>query len=39
VYTNLAFATSDTGCSTVLIPLVEEPVMVAPRIVGHEDPA
>jgi hypothetical protein len=27
-YTALAVARSDTGCSTVLIPWVEEPVMV-----------
>src|SRR3954453_21121354 len=29
-YTPLAAATSETGCSTVLIPWVEEPLMVAP---------
>src|SRR6478672_13407210 len=34
VYTALAAATSDTGCSTVLIPWVEEPVMVTPEVVG-----
>jgi hypothetical protein len=26
---------SDTGCSTVLIAWVEEPVMVTPKVVGH----
>jgi hypothetical protein len=35
VYTALAAARSDTGCSTVLIPCVEEPVMVTPEVVGH----
>jgi hypothetical protein len=35
----LAAARSDTGCSTVLIPWVEEPVMVTPEVVGHIDPA
>src|SRR6516164_4361439 len=34
VYTALAAARSDTGCSTVLIPWVEEPVMVAAEVVG-----
>src|SRR6185312_8531840 len=34
VYTALAAVTSDTGCSTVLIPWVEEPVMVTPEVVG-----
>jgi hypothetical protein len=38
VYTALAAARSDTGCSTVLIPWVEEPVMVTPEVVGHVDP-
>src|SRR6266568_6576448 len=38
VYTALAAARSDTGCSTVLIPWVEEPVMVTPEVVGHIDP-
>src|SRR5215470_16047574 len=33
VYTALAAATSDTGCRTVLIPSVVEPVMVAPDVV------
>src|SRR5690349_5764492 len=33
-YTGLAAATSDTGCSTVLMPWVDEPVMVAPEVVG-----
>src|SRR5262249_47998085 len=37
VYTALAFVRSDTGCSTVLIPWVEEPVMVAPEVVGGWD--
>src|SRR5215211_993471 len=37
-YTPLAVARSDTGCSTVLIPWVEEPVMVTPEVVGHIDP-
>src|SRR6266540_3493347 len=37
-YTALAAARSDTGCSTVLIPWVEEPVMVTPEVVGHIDP-
>src|SRR5947209_124012 len=36
-YTALAVARSDTGCSTVLIPSVEEPVMVTPEVVGHID--
>jgi hypothetical protein len=35
----LAAARSDTGCSTVLIPWVEESVMVTPEVVGHIDPA
>src|ERR1700728_1502562 len=39
VYTALAVARSDTGCSTVLIPWVEEPVMVTPEVVGHFDPS
>jgi hypothetical protein len=34
----LAVARSDTGCSRVLIPWVEEPVMVTPEVVGHMDP-
>ena len=34
MYTALAAARSDTGCSTVLIPWVEEPVMVTPEVVG-----
>jgi hypothetical protein len=34
----LAFARSDTGCSTVLIPWVVEPVMVTPDVVGRLDP-
>src|SRR6516162_5865845 len=34
VYTFLAASRSDTGCSTVLIPSVAEPVMVAPEVVG-----
>src|ERR1700691_2412851 len=38
VYTALAVARSDTGCSTILIPWVEEPVMVTPEVVGHIDP-
>src|SRR6266487_4051385 len=38
VYTGLALARSDTGCSTVLIPWVEESVMVTPEVVGHIDP-
>jgi hypothetical protein len=38
VYTGLAAARSDTGCSTVLIPWVEESVMVTPEVVGHIDP-
>src|ERR1700691_3611821 len=38
VYTALAFSRSDTGCSTVLIPWVEEAVMIAPEVVGHIDP-
>src|SRR5258708_22126786 len=38
-YTALAVARSDTGCSTVLIPWVEEPVMVTPQVMGHIDPA
>src|SRR5919112_1848794 len=33
-YTALAVARSETGCSTVLIPWVEEPVMVTPEVVG-----
>src|SRR3954468_20047284 len=33
-YTALAVARSETGCSTVLIPWVEEPVMVAPEVAG-----
>src|SRR5215211_24771 len=32
-YTALAFVRSETGCSTVLIPWVEEPVMVTPEVV------
>src|SRR5713101_6055431 len=38
LYTALALSRSDTGCSTVLIPWVEEPVMVTPEVVGHIDP-
>src|SRR6266487_4236642 len=38
VYTGLALARSDTGCSTVLIPWVEESVMVTPEVVGHIAP-
>src|SRR5258705_3174421 len=38
-YIALAVARSDTGCSTILIPWVEEPVMVTPEVVGHMDPA
>src|SRR5271154_3957605 len=40
VYTALAPSRSDTGCSTVLIPCVEEeePVMVTPEVVGRIDP-
>jgi hypothetical protein len=34
----LAFARSDTGCSTVLMPWVAESVMVAPDVAGHVDP-
>jgi hypothetical protein len=34
VYTALAAARSDTGCSTVLIPSVEDPVMFTPDVVG-----
>jgi hypothetical protein len=30
----LALARSETGWSTVLIPWVEEPVMVTPEVVG-----
>jgi hypothetical protein len=30
----LAVARSETGCSTVLIPWVVEPVMVTPEVVG-----
>jgi hypothetical protein len=26
---------SDTGCSTVLIPWAEEPVILTPKVVGH----
>src|SRR6266853_1245827 len=37
-YTALAVARSDTGCSTVLIPWVEEPVMVTTEVVSHIDP-
>src|SRR5215210_6078390 len=33
-YTSLAVARSETGCSTVLIPWVEEPVIVTPEVVG-----
>jgi hypothetical protein len=29
----LAVARSDTGCSTVLIPWVEEPVIFTPKVV------
>src|SRR6266436_2639624 len=36
-YIALAVARSDTGCSTILIPWVEEPVMVTPEVVGHMD--
>src|SRR6516165_8460187 len=39
VYTALAVARSDTGCSTILIPWVEESVIVTPEVVGHIDPA
>src|SRR6185437_7686127 len=38
-YTALAFSRSETGCSTVLIPWVEETVMVTPEVVGPIDPA
>src|SRR3984957_8974734 len=38
VYTALAAARSDTGCNTVLIPWVEEPVMVTPEVVGRHRP-
>src|SRR5579871_1817452 len=38
VYTALAASRSDTGCSTVLIPSVEEPVIVTPGVVCHVDP-
>ena len=34
-YTALAAARSDTGCSTVLIPSLEEPVMITPDVVGQ----
>src|SRR4051794_16999426 len=34
LYTALAFVTSDTGCSTVLIAGVEASVMVTPEVVG-----
>jgi hypothetical protein len=34
VYTAFAAARSDTGCSTVLIPCVDESAMVAPDVVG-----
>jgi hypothetical protein len=33
----LARSRSETGCSTVWIPWVEEPVMVTPEVVGHMD--
>jgi hypothetical protein len=33
VYTAFALARSDTGCSTVLIPWLEEPVVVTPEVV------
>src|SRR5580698_787636 len=38
VYTALAAVRSDTGCRTVLIPWVDESVMVTPEVVGHVDP-
>ena len=34
MYTSLAVVRSETGCSTVLIPWVQEPVMVTPEVVG-----
>jgi hypothetical protein len=34
----LAVSRSDTGCSTVLIPLVSDPVMVTPEVAGHIGP-
>src|ERR1700754_2516268 len=37
-YIALADARSDTGHSRILIPSVEEPVMVAPEVVGQIDP-
>src|SRR5690348_2022604 len=37
-YTALARGRSDTGCSTVLIPSVEEPLMVTPGVMGHIRP-
>src|SRR5208282_219012 len=38
VYTALARSRSVTGCSTVLIPSVEESAMITPEVVGHIDP-
>src|SRR5215467_9187646 len=38
-YTALAVSRSDTGCRTILIPWVEEPVTITPEVVGHIDPA
>src|SRR5260370_42168607 len=38
VYTGLALARSDTGGSRILMPSVEESVMVTPEVVGHIDP-
>src|SRR6516165_5556929 len=38
VYTALAASRSETGCSTVLIPWVDEPVMVTPELVGRTGP-
>src|ERR1700733_7260607 len=39
VYTGLAFSRSETGCSTILIPWVEESAMITPEVVGYIDPA
>src|SRR5215467_9472181 len=38
-YTALDVSRSDTGCSTILIPWVEESLMVTPEVVGHTVPA
>src|SRR5215469_7574691 len=34
-YTAFDVSRSDTGCSTILIPWVEELLMVTPEVVGH----